>query len=49
MVGSIVVIGALTHCALLHSVYDFKDTQMSEQCMYLPNPSTQAGYNARLS
>ena len=31
MVGSIMVVGELTHCALLHSVYDLKATHMNVQ------------------
>ncbi len=31
MVGSIVVVGALTCCALLHSMCDLKVTQMNMQ------------------
>ena len=31
MVGSIVVAGALTHCAWLHSMWDLKATQMIVQ------------------
>ena len=29
MVDSIVVVGALTHCAMLHSVWDLKTAQMN--------------------
>ena len=32
VVGSIVVVGVLTHCALLHSMYDLKVIQMNVQC-----------------
>ena len=32
VVGSIVVVGALTRCALLHSAYDLKAAQMNVQC-----------------
>ena len=30
--GSIMVVGVLTHCALIHSVCNLKATQMNEQC-----------------
>ena len=32
VIGSIVVVSALTSCALLHSMCDFKATQMNVQC-----------------
>ena len=32
VVGSIVVVGVLTHCALLHSVRDLKITKVNVQC-----------------
>ena len=32
MVGNIVLVGVLTHCALLHSVYDLKAAQINMQC-----------------
>ena len=31
MIGSIVVVGALAHCALLHYMSDLKAAQMNEQ------------------
>ena len=31
MVGSIVVVGALTHCALVYSECDLEDAQMNVQ------------------
>ena len=33
MVGSVVVVGALTYCALLHSMYDVKAAQIKVQCI----------------
>ena len=33
MINSIVVVGALTFCALLHSVSDLKATQMNVHCL----------------
>ena len=32
VVGSIVIVGVLTLCALLHSFYDLKAAQMNVQC-----------------
>ena len=32
MAGSIIVVSALTNCALLHSVYDLMATQMNMKC-----------------
>ena len=32
IVDSIMVVGVLTHCALLHFVYDLKNTQMNRKC-----------------
>ena len=31
VVGSIMVVGALTHCVLLHFMYDFNATQINIQ------------------
>ena len=32
VMGSIVIVGVLTHCALLHFVYDLRAEQMNVQC-----------------
>ena len=32
VVCSIVIVGALTHCALFYSVYDLKTTKMNMKC-----------------
>ena len=38
IVGSIVVVGALTRCTLLHSMCDLKVTQTNVQCSQIQEP-----------
>ena len=46
MVGSIVVLGALTCCALVHSMCDLKTTQENVQYELIWNFEFEYGYNA---
>ena len=48
IVGSIVVVGKLTRCVLIHSVYDFKVAQMNAKVVQLGNfcfTSSNLGHN----
>ena len=54
MVGSLVVVSALTSSALLFSVRDLKVAQLNVQCSLIrelmvlfTNPSARAGYDTR--
>ena len=35
IIGSILVVGALTHCTFLYSMYDLKAAQINVQCILI--------------